>query len=136
MTQESNLPIQLTQENDLRFRPLLGIYKGFCEVDIMEVDYLLSAAQRGVKPKKIDHKTLWACIGSHSLLSLIGDNLRILTAIKESIQSLELTNLEDKDGNECYHPDQRRLNLQMMKKIYFEESIEEEKNEMKLKSLV
>ena len=58
--QKSNLPLHKTHQNDYWYRPVLGIYKQHCEADLMEVKYLIQAAESGVKPKRIDVKTLWA----------------------------------------------------------------------------
>lgn len=58
--QKSNLPLHLTHKDDFWHRPVLGIYKLHCEADLMEVQYLIESAESGVKPKRMDVKTLWA----------------------------------------------------------------------------
>ena len=61
--QKSNLPIQRSHENDIDLRPVLGMYRSFCEVDLMEARSLINASEDGRKPKQIDLKTIWASYG-------------------------------------------------------------------------
>ena len=42
--QASNLPFYKTHETDLWYRPVLGFYKNFCEVDIMQLKHLIHCA--------------------------------------------------------------------------------------------
>lgn len=45
--------------------------------------------------------------------------MRVFNAIKETINGLELRDLEDFDGSETYHPDMRRLSDILQQKTHF-----------------
>ena len=103
--QKSNLPLIKTFQDDIDFRPLVGMYKNFCEADLMEARSLINAAESGIKPKRIDHKAIWASYGDNIIFSLLKGNLRVLSSIRDSLEKLELGETEDIDGTEAYHPD-------------------------------
>ena len=75
-----------------------------------------------MKPKQIDIKALWAKYGDGILLAYLRGNLRVLTAIKDNIESQELDYLEDKDGLETTNPDLRRLSTIILSKTYLEKN--------------
>ena len=120
LRQSSNLPISKTFSTDEWLRPVLGIYEQYCELDIMQARQLIHCADTGIKPKKIDLKALWASYGDDILLAHLQGNLRVLTAIKDYIEGLELESLEDQDGLETYNPVLRRLSDMLVKKTYLQ----------------
>lgn len=63
---------------------------------------------------------LWASYGDDILLAHLQGNLRVLTAIKDYIEGLELESLEDEDGLETYNPALRRLSDMLVKKTYLQ----------------
>ena len=85
----------------------------------MEVRYLKVAAESGLKPKRVDIKALWSQYGDDIIFALLHGNLRVLTAVRDVLEGLELSDLEDTDGTETYHPDLRRLGDILMRKTYF-----------------
>ncbi len=66
----------------------------------MEARALKQAAESGIKPKRIDIRALWAQYGDDIFFALLSGNLRVLSAIREVLESLELQDLEDTDGTE------------------------------------
>ena len=107
--QKSNLPLQKTYCRDLCYRPVLGIYKKYCEADLMEVAHLNEMVEKGVRSKRIDIKTLWAKYEDRILLDILYGNLRLMSVIRDQLEALELTDQEDIDGSAVQHPDLRRL---------------------------
>ncbi len=100
LKQKSNLPLTKTHVTDLNIRPVNGFYKECCEADLMEVRALKRAAESGIKPKRIDIRALWAQYGDDIFFALLLGNLRVLSSIREVLESLELKDLEDTDGTE------------------------------------
>ena len=81
--QKSNLLLSKTCIRTECYRPVLGIYFKFCEMDLMEARHLKELADRGVKPKRIDIKTLWAQYEDQILLGVLEGNLRLMPAIRD-----------------------------------------------------
>jgi len=75
-----------------------------------------------MKPKQIDIKALWAKYGDDILLAHLKGNLRVLTTLRETIESLELECSEDQDGLETTNPDLRRLSTILLNKTYLEQN--------------
>lgn len=107
--QKSNLQLSKTYKDYKCYRPVMGIYRKHCEMDLMEVGQLNEVAKKGVRVKRIDTKTLWAQYEDRILLDVLDGNLRLMPAIRDQLEALDLSDLEDTDGSEMQHPDLRRL---------------------------
>ena len=91
--------------DDIEFRQLVGMYRNYCEVDLMEARSLINAADNGIKPKRVDYKAIWASYGDNILFSLLKGNLRVISSIRDFLEKREFGETVDIDGTETYHPD-------------------------------
>ena len=104
---------------DVWYRPILGIYKQYAEIDLKQATELLQAAKSGFTPSSFELKTLFAQFGKDTIYSILEGNLRILEVIRKELEDTEFeATIDATDSSEVYHPDLRRLAFSLMKKIY------------------
>jgi len=81
--QKSSLLLENTYKLTECIRPVLSIYRKYCELDLMEVNHLNIMADKGVRPQRIDIKAMWAQYEDQNLLSALRGNLMLMSAIRD-----------------------------------------------------
>ncbi len=73
---------------------VVGIYKTYARIDILETKDILDKEARNCKVLKVDSDVMWALFGQDTMFSTLKSDLRFLNLLIKTFESLNL----EKDG--------------------------------------
>ena len=100
---------QIISTNDELFRPFLGLYATFCELDLFEMQRIQECIESNRKHWDMDSKTIFAQLEGRSLFAYFDGNLMLLNTILEYLEEQEFEDVEDLDEKEIENPVLRRI---------------------------
>lgn len=95
------------------------MFKTYCEVDLLEIQRILTMFESKKIPKKVESAALFAQFNGKSFFQVKEKNLQLLKAIYNNLEDMEFKNEIDDDDNEIPNTDLLRLKSILMQKSEF-----------------